>query len=61
MGVGERNEAILGIAKAPVRQDAVLMTTRKLLSVNVYETVKTPAVRTTQGPNNLVWLHSGSL
>lgn len=53
VGVGGGNEAVLGIAKAPVRQDAVLMMTRKLLDVNVCEAVKRPAVRTTQGPNNL--------
>lgn len=58
---GGGNKTILGTAKAPVRQDAVFMMTRKLLDVNVCEAVKRPLVRTTQGPNNLVWLHFASL
>lgn len=55
------NKTILGTAKAPMRQDAVFMITRKLLVVNVCEAVKRPSVRTTQGPNNLAWLHFVSL
>lgn len=59
--MGGGNEASLGIAEAPVRQDAVFMMTRELLDVNVCEVVERPAVRTAQGPNNLAWLHSVSL
>ena len=60
-GGGGGNGAILGQSKAPVKQAAVLMLTRELLDVNVCEEVPRPAVRSTQGPNNLAWLHSVSL
>lgn len=48
--MGGGNEASLGIADAPVRQDAVLMMTRELLDVNVCELVERPVVRTAWGP-----------
>ena len=50
---GGGNGAILGQSKAPVKQAAVLMLTRELLDVNICEEVQRPAVRSTQGPNNL--------
>lgn len=60
-GKREGNGDVFVISKSPVRQDAVLMMTGKLLDVSVCEMMKRPVVRTTQGPNNLAWLHSVSL
>lgn len=58
---GGGNGAILGQSKAPVKQATVLMLTRELLDVNLCEEVQRPAVRSTQGPSSLTWLHSVSL
>lgn len=44
-----------------MKQATVLMLTRELLDVNLCEEVQRPAVRSTQGPSSLTWLHSVSL